>query len=296
MAPNVVHIQETLQDYLILALVWLRQLAPVILTVHDHVSHSGCDSRISLRRRMYRHYLRASADALIVHAEVISHEIQRLEPSLNGRVWSVPHGVLGRPAELEVSPEPGNVLFFGRIEAYKGLGVLIEAISKLQREGVAVSLTIAGRGDDLARHRSAIEHMPGCKLIERFVPVEEVSKIFQSASVVALPYLDATQSGVAALAATYGCPVVASRTGGLPEMVQDGVSGILVEPGDAGQLAESIQKLIEHPDLAATLADGARRLALTDLSWEAIAERTVAVYVRVRQLRLRHHTVAGSTA
>lgn len=293
--PDIVHIQETLHDDLLFALVWLRRLAPIVLTVHDHVTHSGRDSDLDLRRRLYRRYLRASADAVIIHAERISSEFQGLYPSLRGRVWSVPHGVLGPPAKTEPEAEPGNVLFFGRVEAYKGLGVLIEAISALQRDGVKVSLTIAGRGDDLARHRAAIGRMRGCRLIERFIPNAELPALFKTASVVALPYLDATQSGVAALAATYGRPVVASRTGGLPEMVRDGVSGILVEPGDATQLAGAIRLLVEDPDAASRLAIGARRLAQTDLAWDSIAERTSAVYGYARQLRTPGTAVAEST-
>jgi glycosyltransferase involved in cell wall biosynthesis len=137
--------------------------------------------------------------------------------------------------------------------------------------------------------------MPGGTLIERFIPAEEVPAIFQRASIIALPYLDATQSGVAALAATYGRPVVASRTGGLPEMVREGLSGLLVEPGDPDQLANAIRALVEQPALAANLAAGARQLARTDLSWEAIAERTMAVYLQARG-RSQHQAVQGSMA
>ncbi|TXI49335.1 MAG: glycosyltransferase, partial [Mycobacterium sp.] len=80
--------------------------------------------------------------------------------------------------------------------------------------------------------------------------------------VVVTPYIRATQSGVAHLAYTFGRPVVATTVGDLPEAVQDGVTGFLVEPGNSEQLAGAMCKLLADPQLAARLgAAGERSVA-----------------------------------
>jgi glycosyltransferase involved in cell wall biosynthesis len=279
--PDVIHLQETLQDYLVPAVPLLMRSAPLVLTVHDHVPHTGSDAQLGVRRDFYRRMLRRRAQAVIVHGETIRREIQEREPQLKDRVWSVAHGALGPDPLPGIESDPGNLLFFGRIEAYKGLGILVDAVRIVQERGMRARLTIAGRGSDLDRHRAAIARLAECSVIDRFIPVDDIALLFQRAAVVAVPYLDGTQSGVAAMAARYGRPVIATRVGSIPEVVRDGVSGLLVEPGDAQQLAAAIERMLSDRPLAAALAAGAERLGATELSWRAIAQDTVSVYRHV---------------
>lgn len=279
--PDVIHLQETLQDYLVPAVPFLMRSAPLVLTVHDHVPHTGSDARLGVRRDFYRRMLRRRAHAVIVHGELIRQEILEREPYLKDRVWSVAHGALGPDPLPGIESEAGNILFFGRIEAYKGLGILVDAVRILQEKGIHARLTIAGRGNDLARHRGAIAKLADCCVIDRFIPVDDIALLFQRAAIIAVPYLDGTQSGVAAMAARYGRPVVATRVGSIPEVVRDGVSGLLVEPGNAQQLAAAIERMLADPPLAAALAAGAARLGATELSWRVIAQDTAAVYCHV---------------
>ena len=86
-----------------------------------------------------------------------------------------------------------------------------------------------------------------------YVPVDGVAPLLDSARVVVTPYIRATQSRVAHLAYTFGRPVVATTVGDLPEAVQDGVTGFLVEPGNSEQLACAMCKLLADPQLAARL-------------------------------------------
>ena len=81
----------------------------------------------------------------------------------------------------------------------------------------------------------------------RFIPEREVAALFRSATVVALPYLEIDQSGVLMTAIGFERPIVATRIGGIPETIQDGVHGALVEPGDVAGLAEALGRMLGDP-------------------------------------------------
>lgn len=277
-APDVIHVHEALIDYLFAAFPFFRRAAPVVMTVHDHLPHSGFDAQIKSRAHTFRRVMRRAAAAIIVHGEMIRTEMRKLGHHPRASIWVVPHGVLGPEPVKPQEREAGRILFFGRIEAYKGLGVLVEAVRMLQSEGIRAHLTIAGNGTDLDRHRAAIASLEGCELIDRFIRVDEIAPLFQRASVVALPYLDGTQSGVAAMAARYGRPVVATAVGSIPEMVRHGSSGLVVAPGDPVALAGALREVLNDEGVARALCEGAERMRRTELSWEWIARKTLEVY------------------
>ena len=93
-----------------------------------------------------------------------------------------------------------------------------------------------------------------------------------------LPYTDATQSGVAAMALGYGIPVVATAVGAIPEFVRDGFNGLLVPPRDSAAVARAIQGILEKPKEYERLAQNAIALRDGELSWSRIAEQTMACY------------------
>ncbi len=290
--PDVVHGQEYLSDYAAWGSLCLGQLFPMVLTVHDHVTHTGADSRLPWRKRVYRRLLRKGADRILVHGERIRADMAADPTYRESRIFSVMHGVLGNAggSGTKVRAEPATLLFFGRIEAYKGLGVLLKALEILGSETIPdLRLIIAGRGSDLEPYRARIGADPRIELMERYIAVEEVPALFARSTAAVLPYTDATQSGVAALAFAYGRPVIASNTGALPEVVREGETGLLVSPGDPVALAEAIKRLFMDKGLWQRLARGASALAAGDLSWSRIAECTVSVYAALLQDRVVTH-------
>src|SRR5690606_19052123 len=104
----------------------------------------------------------------------------------------------------------------------------------------------------------------------------------EQASIVVLPYIEATQSGVIPIAYAYGKPVIASRVGGLPNIVVDNETGFLVEPRSAEQIAERIIFLLQNPQERKRMGDSAYSYAMTELSWDRIADSTMKVYKQVR--------------
>jgi glycosyltransferase involved in cell wall biosynthesis len=279
--PEVIHCQETLRDYLTPLLPFLRR-TPLVLTIHDHKPHSGGDSRLPLRSRIHRRFLRRAPDAVIVHGERIRRETEELFPWLRGRIHSVPHGLLGESGDrFRTDWHEGTVLFFGRLNRYKGLSCLVEAMNILRSRGVPVRVVIAGTGPELDPWRGRLLSDPNCILMEEFVPAARVPELFRRANVVVLPYTDATQSGVAALAINYGRPIVASDVGSLGEMVRHGVNGLLVPPGDSEALATALEQVTTDRSMAERFAVNGRAMGVNEFCWSRIADLTTTVYESV---------------
>jgi len=281
-SPDILHIQETYLTYLVLPIWSLRRHFPIVLTVHDLAPHSGRDSRKYWRERVYGQWLRSQANRLIVHGTRTQAESEKLDRRLAGRVDAIPHGTLGRAnVSDDISgDEAGTFLFFGRIEAYKGLGYLLDACEILRSRGHNFRLIVAGSGSDLEQHRRRIGATAWVELIDRYISAAEVPDLFRRATAVVLPYTEATQSGVCALAFAFARPVVATRTGDVSEVVIDGQTGLLVPPRDAEALGDAMGKLLVDRRLRDSLAAGAGRFAKEKLSWPRIADMTCDTYRR----------------
>jgi starch synthase len=285
--PDVLHIQEDGRDELIAALLCFPRM-PVVLTIHDPSPHSGHDARRSKysRGRAYQAILRRRANHAITHGIALAREVGRVAPALRDRVWTIPHGPLGllkgAPSGNRCIGSPVRLLFFGRIHAYKGLGYFVEAVLALKRRGVNVVGIVAGRGTDLEKYRATM-HAAGCfELRERYIPSSEVNELFVSSDIVVLPYTDATQSGVAAMALGYGVPVIATTVGSIPEFVRDGENGLLVPPRDSAVLAAAIRRMLEQPGEYERFCANSLSLRDGQLSWAAIAVQTLACYKAAR--------------
>ena len=113
----------------------------------------------------------------------------------------------------------------------------------------------------------------GCdrvKLVNRYIPNEDVAKWFRAADIVVLPYLSATQSGIIPIAYQCNRPVITTRVGGLPDMVEDGKSGYLIEPNNPTAIADAIHNHFEKLN-APDLTDGIQKMA-AKLSWSGYAD------------------------
>jgi len=138
----------------------------------------------------------------------------------------------------------GNtILFFGKVRKYKGLDVLLAALPKVLSKIECKLLVVGEFYDSIARYRRLIRELNIENYVQidnRYVPNEEVPEVFERADVLVLPYLSATQSGVARIALSNKLPIIASRTGGLSEAIIENVDGLLFPPGDSEALADQI--------------------------------------------------------
>lgn len=277
--PDVIHVQEVYKCVPTWVNDVLRSSIPLVLTAHDPMPHSGPLDRRAAAALSCRARLRAHADYLIVHGDRLRNEWIEREPELSPRLASVPHGALGSslPATLA---DPSTFLFFGRIEPYKGLETFLKAGALLVQRGFSPRLIVAGTGSDLELHRAQIKTMPWIELVDRLIAADEIPNLFARSSAAVLPYTDATQSGVAAMAFGFGRPVISTNVGGLPDVVCEGYNGLLVPPKDAEALAEAMSRLIASDRLRQSLTSRASAYGSTELSWDLVAQQTSAVYER----------------
>jgi glycosyltransferase involved in cell wall biosynthesis len=188
------------------------------------------------------------------------------------------------------SVERSGVLFVGRITPHKGVDRLIAALPPGARLDVVGSTGHDQRPPecdypDLLRRLSAGRDV-------RFLgPVSdrELPDLYRRAGVLALPSVELTCYGrrvrvsellglVVLEAMASGTPVIASRLGGVPEIVEDGVTGFLVEPGNAEELRERLEELLGDRSLVARMGRRARELVVERFTWRACAERCLAAY------------------
>ena len=280
-SPDILHIQEVNPILVGWTLLSLRKRIPVVLTVHDPVHHSGGLNKHSWQWQIVT-WFRRKASRVIVHGPRMQAELEDLDGRLSGRTDVVPHGILGRDdVDDDISGyEPGTFLFFGRILAYKGLRYLLDAGDILHGRGYAFRLIVAGTGSDLEIHRARIASTPWIAWIARYNAAGEVPGLFRRSMSVVLPYTDATQSGVSAMAFACSRPVIATDVGDVPDVVIDGQTGLIVPPRDGNALAHAMERLLADQYLYDSLAGGAVRFANEKLSWSHVAKVTVGSYHR----------------
>ena len=177
------------------------------------------------------------------------------------------------PSAREKTDRPLTALFFGRIVPYKGIDTLLKAFALL-RSTFDCRLILAGEGD-LTPYADLLTNQPNLEIINRWIPENEIGNLFAGCDLLVLPYSSASQSGVIPIAAAFGIPVIATRTGGMVEQVEDGVSGWLVDAGDASALADAMRVALSEKDEARRRGEALKARYETQLSWERIAERLV---------------------
>jgi glycosyltransferase involved in cell wall biosynthesis len=282
--PHVLHLQEAsgLRKAMICAAVvaLVKPFCRIVLTVHDPSPHEGRDAAIAQRLDRYRRYVRRAAAVVLVHGDHCRRAYQAVRDDADQPVTAIDHGVIlaDTPPPPRVAERPLSVLCFGRMEAYKGLYVFLDALNLLDARGIRPDVLVAGTGPELDRLEPAFARLPHVRVENAFVASSRLIDAMREADVVVMPYLAATQSGVLAAALGNGRFVVASRVGGIPDIIDDGDNGLLVPPGDAPALADALQRVADDPALRERLAAGARRTAAHRLEWSGIASTTLSVY------------------
>jgi glycosyltransferase involved in cell wall biosynthesis len=278
--PDVVHLQ---QGHLWGNLLLPTLRVPLVLTVHDVEHHPGDRASARTPQRVLHAGFRR-AGRLVVHAERLREALRERLAVAEERIDVIPHIAIGAdPSTGEgaaVGEEPGTVLFFGRLWPYKGLEYLIRAEPAISAACPNARIVIAGRGEPFARYARMMVHPERFEVHDRFVSDEERATLFARSSVVVLPYLEASQSGVVPVAQRAGKPVVATTVGGLPEAIDDGETGLLVPPGDDAALAEAIVMLLRDDALRRRMGEEGRRRLEARAGGEAVADATLQTYRR----------------
>ncbi|HVM41010.1 MAG TPA: glycosyltransferase family 4 protein [Acidimicrobiia bacterium] len=298
--PDVVHFQWPVVPAVDrLAVRAIRKEWPVVLTLHNTVPFHG--SPHSRAQAWGVAEFTEEFDALVIHG---SYSAAALRDRHAPPMHVVTHGLMGAdrrdggdgtdgtegadPARHDGACAPGGVaplriLQFGRVRSYKGVDVLVDALTCLPaavRERVEV--VVAGVPEmavEPLRERARAAGLDGrVRWDLRFIPATEVPPLFEEADVVVLPYREVDASGVLMKAVAYDTPAIVSAVGSFPDVVTPGENGLVVPPGDAAALASAIESLASDRELVARLTMGMRECRERLPGWDDVAARTVEVY------------------
>jgi len=164
---------------------------------------------------------------------------------------------------LELPEQMRTILFFGLVRPYKGLAHLIRAMKTVTSQFECRLLIVGEFYDDKEPYLDLIENhgLADCiTVVDEYVPNEQVAAYFAAADVVVLPYVSATQSGIVQIAFALETPVITTNVGGLPEAVEHGKTGLVVDAESPRQLADAILKYYSE-NLELQFGDEIRRQA-----------------------------------
>ncbi len=278
---------KKLQPDLLLAKFWLPFMGPCLGTILRRGRHkkttvlSIIDNIIPHEKRpgdvsLARYFVKA-VDAFVVMSRSVEQDMKMF--TKNQPVSYIPHPIYDNYgpvasreealSHLKLSSEYAYLLFFGFIRDYKGLDLLLEAMADDRIKQLPVKLIVAG--EYYANEEKYLDLIKQLKIKDQlilrtdFIPNSEVRYYFGAADLVVQPYKSATQSGISQLAYHFEKPMVVTRVGGLPEIVEDGKAGYVVEV-DQLKIVEAILDFYKK-NKAAALTEGVRE-AKKRFSWD----------------------------
>jgi len=239
----------------------------------------------------------ASAAAVVAVSDGMRADITAAYPEISTeRIRVIRNGI----DTTEYQPDPNTdvlerhgidisrpyVIFVGRITRQKGVPVLLRAAAGLvpaaqlvlcagQPDTPELGAEVTGLVDGLRASRSGLVWIP------EMLPKREVIQLLTHATVFACPSVYEPLGIVNLEAMACGTAVVGSRTGGIPEVVADGKTGLLVPPGEPEPLAAALNALLRDPDRAAAMGRAGRQRAVAEFGWAAIAAQTAALYAEL---------------
>jgi glycosyltransferase involved in cell wall biosynthesis len=260
---------------------------PVAVVVHDAEVHPG--DRFHIMVRLQRQLVRMS-EGVIALTKFVAGQVAERVP-LAGKVQAVIPLPAFDFAEIDLAaprlpdPSPGRplrLLMAGRLKRYKGLWLLADSL-KLMRN-TPFNLRVVGAVQDQAEI-AELASLPGVELDLGWKSDREFIAHLDWADATVLPYVEASQSGVAPMSFMRGRPVIATPVGGLPEQIRDGETGLLAETVSPQAIAASIKRLADDRALLNHLAGNALRHAEEDIGWKNLAPRFSDVLEKVAQRR-----------
>lgn len=254
----------------------------LVVTLHDPISHTSYtnffrDAAISITHKLLKYDLISKANKIVILSQYFLEGMKKRNLPNCKDIVVIPLGntidIIQTNSTENKNNENIRFLFFGRIDKYKGIGILVEAYETVKKKHKNVSLTIAGSGDieQVGVDFSKIEDL---QLENRWIEMDEIQGFFdgEEKTITVLPYIDATQSGIIPIAQATGSLVLCSNVGGLPEQVDNGKTGVLFEANNVNALVDVMEQAICNPLRFDSIIKAARRKA-DENSWESIARK-----------------------
>jgi glycogen(starch) synthase len=249
--------------------------APLLVTMNQQILDKEGVRENTLMRRVL-----LAADWVTCVAAMILDQVLEWVPEVRGRS-SVIYSALDTLPPLQPIPmHPPRVLCLGRLVPAKGFDVALEALALTLPRFPDVRLTIAGDGPERQPLERQAERLGVDEAVQfvGWVEPDKVLALLATATMVLMPSRHEGLPLVGIQAASMGRPIVAARVGGLPEIVLDGQTGLLIEKQDSHALAEAIGYLLDRPERAAQLGQAARQRAQEVFDWQRCVDAYDALY------------------
>jgi glycosyltransferase involved in cell wall biosynthesis len=299
---DVVHVFFSLPTGALLPLLDLRGTAVVVsLRGSDVPGYDPHNQALQVAHRLLSPLTRwiwRRADRLVPVCDSLGQLALRTCPDLRYSV--VPNGVdltLFHPAEDSPrAPGPLRCLAVARLIERKGLGELIRALGLLERG--RFRLEIVGGGPDEGVLRKLANEVGVGREVHFLGALDrsQVARCYRDADLFTLPSSAEAFGNVFAEALASGLPIVGSSIGGIPDLVEHGTNGLLVQPGDLHALAGAIRYLADDPDLRRQMAARNRAKAEATLEWSQVTRRYLSTYEAIQRRLPSRSLVSEPTA
>jgi len=273
--PDVIHyVEDPLLVHSLLLLLFRKRLC---FTIHDGRPHTEQQNQLStFVRRIICKYAR----------KFILLSKNEVEAFSDGYHINPSHLFISHLGYYEMLRLCGNpktqkrnyVLFFGRVSPYKGIEYLLRAMDLLHEKYPDLNAIIAGNGNyyfDIKRYKS-VEYV---EFKNRYIGNDELADLIRGAMCVVCPYIEATQSGVVASSFALNTPVIATEVGGIPEMIEDGKTGLIIPAKNPLALVRAIESFLLNKDYRKQMESNIERCSKNGLgSWKSVAEEYINIY------------------
>jgi glycosyltransferase involved in cell wall biosynthesis len=281
--PDILHIQGSGDPYFWLFYHKIKKI-PIIDTIHDAKPHPGFES--FLKKFMISRATK-NVKKWFIHGNILKDEFVKLHSIRHNDVLVIPkghYGIFKNYTDEMFDEDEMNIVFFGNITKYKGINVLLDSVNPVIEKFPNAKFTIAGRTRKKDADSIDLSYLSNNKnfVLKNYrLTDKEVADLYQKATIIVLPYIEASQSGVLSIAFGFGKAIIATKVGALPEIIENNKTGILIESNNSEQLAEAIIKLLDNKSIRKELGTNALEYANAELSWDNIANMVVEVYQKV---------------
>lgn len=273
---------------------WMPFFAPAFASSVAPLRRRGtrvvlvCDNLVPHERRpfdlAFTRWMLRESDGYLVMSDSVQRDLERLKPGATFR--RVPHPLYAQfdrgrwtraSARAALKLDGDVAVFFGYVRRYKGLDTLLDAWPRVRARRPATLVVAGDFYEDAAPYRAQAARAGegAVRLMEGYLPDEQVEALFKAADVVVLPYRSGTQSGVTHVAYALGVPVITTDVGGLAESVVPGETGLVVPAEDPRALADALLRYFEQ-GLATPMREAVRRYQQTH-SWSVLAGETLTL-------------------
>lgn len=261
---------------------------PYIVTLHG--TDVALVRKLRFLRGLMRSVLRPAATVTAVSSFLAAEAAQVLAVPVNTIPLTPMPLALGAHADPDAARH--GAIFVGRLTKQKGVSYLLDALAILKREGMAIDLTVVGDGPERPPLKAQARALGLNVTFTGFVAPDTVASHLRDKRVFVLPAVDEGLGLVVAEALTQGVPVVATRSGGIPDLLYDPDAGMLVPPNNPASMARAIREVMTEERYKVGAVRAGRVLA-ERLSAEKVAERFEAIYQKTRGSRQSIAQVKG---